>query len=156
MSRSVRRRLASSVAVAVVLYAVLVLLDFDPDPLRLTLLVLVCLAGVALFSDTFGADEGAWSVESVRFATPPGQDHRFASFIRVIESHLTADVPDAALRDRLATVAARKLEARHGLRLGEPGADELLGPELVAVLDGPPRALGKNEIDRCVRRIEEL
>jgi len=61
-----------------------------------------------------------------------------------------------ALRDRLAAVADLRLEQRHSVRLGDPGADELLGPELNAVLSGPPRRLSRDEIDRCVTRIEEL
>ena len=85
-----------------------------------------------------------------------GMDHGFASYLRVLEGHLTVDVPDNVLRDRLAGLARLRLEQRHGLRLGDPRADELLGPELTAVLTGPPRRLSRAEIDRCVPRIEEL
>ena len=73
-------------------------------------------------------------------AAQPGQDHRFASYVRLIESHLTADVPDAALRDRLAAVADQRLEQRHGYAWATRGADELLGPELIAVARRSRRA----------------
>lgn len=156
MSRRSWWRPAVALAAALVLYVALALLDFDPDPVRLTLLVLVCLAAAALFVDAFGGEEGAWGVESTGAAPQPGQDHQFSSYVRVIESHLTVDIPSAALRDRLAAVADLRLEQRHSVRLGDPGADELLGPELNAVLSGPPRRLSRDEIDRCVTRIEEL
>ena len=97
-----------------VLYVVLALLDFDPDPLRLTLLVLVCLAASALFVDAFGGDELGWDVESVTWAPQPGLDHGFASYLRVLEGHLTVDVPDGVLRDRLAGLARMRLDQRHG------------------------------------------
>jgi hypothetical protein len=145
-----------ALAAALVLYVGLELLDFDPDPLRLTLLVLASLAVLALFLDAFGGEEESWGVESQTWTPQPGQDLAFASYVRVIESHLTVDVPDHALRDRLAAVADLRLERRYAVRLGDPRAAELLGPELTAVLTGPPRRLSRAEIDRCVTRIEEL
>ena len=151
-----RWRVVWAVVAAVALYVVLSLLDFDPDPVRLTLLVLVCLAASALFMDAFGGDELGWDVEAVTWAPQPGLDHGFASYLRVLEGHLTVDVPDTVLRDRLAGLARMRLDQRHGLTFTDPRADELLGPELIAVLTGPPRRLSRAEIDRCVRRIEEL
>lgn len=151
-----RWRAIGAVAAAAVLYVVLRLLDFDPDPLRLTLLVLVCLAASALFMDAFGGDEQGWDVAAVKWAPQPGLDHGFASYLRVLEGHLTVDVPDGVLRDRLAGLARLRLNERHGVTFTDPRADELLGPELTDVLTGPPRRLSRAEIDRCVRRIEEL
>ena len=157
MTRGSWWRAVAAVVAALVLYVVLLLLDFDPDPVRLVLLVLVCLAAAALFVDAFGGDEGSWGVESAtHWAAQPGRDHAFAAYMRLIESHLTVDVPDGVLRDRLAAVADQRLEQRHSLRLGDPRADDLLGPELVAVVMEPPRRLSRAEIDRCVTRIEEL
>lgn len=149
-------RTVVALALALVLYVVLALLDFDPDPLRLTLLVLVCVAAVALFADAFDTGEAAWDVEVARWAPQPGQDRGFASTLHAIEHHLTVDVPDSDLRDRLARVAALRLEQRHGMVLGDPRADDLLGPELTDIVTGPPRRLSRTEIDRCVRRMEEL
>jgi hypothetical protein len=149
-------RAVGSVVAAAVLYVVLLLLDFEPDPVRLPLLVLVCLAASALFVDAFGGGEQGWDVVPVMWAPQPGLDHGFASYLRVLEGHLTVDVPDAVLQDRLAGLARMRLEQRHGMAFTDPRADELLGTELTAVLTGPPRRLSRAEIDRCVRRIEEL
>jgi hypothetical protein len=151
-----RWRAVWAVLAAVVLYVVLALLDFEPNPVRLPLLVLVCLAATALFVDAFGGDEQGWDVVPVKWAPQPGLDHGFASYLRVLEGHLTVDVPDAVLRDRLAGLARMRLDQRHGLTFTDPRADDLLGPELIAVLTGPPRRLSRAEIDQCVRRIEEL
>ena len=154
----IRRRWRAfwAVLAAVVLYVVLLVLDFEPDPLRLSLLVLVCLAAAALFLDAFGGAEEGWKVEPVVWTSQPGLDHGFASYLRVLEGHLTVDVPDGILRDRLARLAKLQLGQRHGLTLADTRADELLGPELIAVLTEPPRRLSRAEIDRYVRRIEEL
>ena len=151
-----RWRAAWAVVAAAALYVVARLLDFDPDPVRLTLLVLVCLAAAALFVDAIGGDDQGWDVVPVTWVPQAGMDHGFSSYLRVLEGHLTVDVPDNVLSDRLAGLARLRLEQRHGLLLGDPRADELLGPELTAVLTGPPRRLSRAEIDRCVRRIEEL
>jgi hypothetical protein len=48
------------------------------------------------------------------------------------------------------------LRQRHGIGREDPTAAGLLGPELTAVLTSPPRRLSRPEIERCVRRIEEL
>jgi hypothetical protein len=155
-ARTPWRRLAGAAALALALYVGLLLLDFEPDPLRLTLLVLVCAAGLGLLVDGLGSDDPSWSVDAVRWATPPGQDHGFSAYVRIIEGHLTVDVPHGVLRDRLGALAARRLEQRHGLRPDDPRAAALMGPELTAVLSEPPRRLSATEIDRCVKRIEEL
>jgi hypothetical protein len=150
-------RPVAAVVLALVLYVVLALLDFDPDPLRLGLLVLVCAAAAALLIDTFDTGETGWDLqEAGHWTMPVGQDQGFSAYLHAIEHHLTVDVPDGALRDRLAGLAALRLEQRHGLVLGDPRADDLLGPELSDVLSGPPRRLSRAEIDRCVRRMEEL
>jgi len=149
-------RPVAAVALALVLYVVLALLHFDPDPLRLGLLVLVGVAAATLFVDAFDTGAGGWELQAGHWTIPAGQDQGFSAYLHAIEHHLTVDVPDGALRDRLARLAALRLEQRHGLVLGDPRADELLGPELADVLTGPPRRLSRAEIDRCVRRMEEL
>lgn len=156
MKRRGVRRPVIVVAIAVVLYVLLTILEFDPDPLRFTLLVLMCGAAIALFVDAFDSGDETWAVVRASWGAQPGQDRGFTSTLHAIEHHLTVDKPDGDLRDRMARVAALRLEQRHGLVLGDPRADELLGPELVGVLSGPPRRLSPAEIDRCVRRMEEL
>lgn len=148
------------VALAVGLYAVLevsfVRVDFDPDPLRLALLVALGVALVGLVLDSLPDVAPEWEVHVVRPATPPGQDHRTSLNLRILEGHLTARTPDSALRDRLGALADQVLRVRHDVDREDPRAADLLGPELHRVLTEPPRRLGRDEIERCVRRIEEL
>ena len=46
--------------------------------------------------------------------------------------------------------------SRLGLSRADPGVSQRLGPTLKAVIDGPPRLLREDEIEECIRRIEEL
>ena len=149
-------RLAGAVLLTVGLYVLFLVLEFEPHALPLALLVAVSVAAVGLVVDGLGTDDQSWAVEMARPATPVGQDPRFSLYLRTIESHLTTHPPEPVLRDRLGELATRRLEQRHGVRRDDPRAAELLGPDLAAGLDGPPRRLTRAEIDRCVRRIEEL
>ena len=149
-------RLGGAVLLTAALYVFFAVMDFEPHLLPLALVVVVVVVAIGLLVDGLAIDDHSWSVEMDRWATPPGQDPRFSLYLRTIESHLTAQTPEPALRDRLADLASRRLEQRHGVRRDDPRAAELLGPDLTAVLDGPPRRLSRAEIDRCVRRIEEL
>ncbi len=154
--RAVAWRVAAASVLFAVLYVVLDLAHFEPRALPLLLLVVVGVAALGLVVDGLDAEGPGWTVDMVRWAAPPGQDHRMAMYLRTIEGHLTAATPDATLRDRLAALAALRLEQRHGV-VG-PGArrDALLGPDVTAVLDGPVHRLSRAEITRCVQRIEEL
>jgi hypothetical protein len=143
-----------------VLFAVLAVVfarvDFEPDFLRLALLVGLGVALVGLVLDSLPEVAPLWEVHAVRPATPSGQDHRTSLNLRIIEGHLTGRTPDAALRDRLAALADQVLRVRHDVGRDDPSAADLLGPELHRVLTEPPRRLSRAEIERCVRRIEEL
>lgn len=150
------RRVAAAVLLFAVLYAAFTLLDFGPRPMPLLLLVVVGVAALGLMVDGLGRPGPGWTVDMVRPATPPGQDRGLSLYLRGIEHHLTAEAPDPALRQRLARLAALRLEQRHGVTGPGPHRDELLGPDLLSVLDGPVRRLGKAELARCVQRIEEL
>ena len=149
-------RLSGAALLTVGLYVGFAALEFEPHALPLALLILVSVAAIGLVVDGLGLHGETWSVETVRWAAPPGQDPRFSLYLRTLESHLTAQTPEPTLRDRFAELAERRLAQRHGVRRDDPRAAELLGPDLTAVLDGPPRRLSRAEIDRCVRRIEEL
>ena len=83
-------------------------------------------------------------------------DPRTASYLRILESHLSAREVDSALRHRLRELTDQTLRARHDLELDDPRAAALLGPELGRVLTDPPYRLEPDRIERCVRRIEEL
>ena len=133
-----------------------VVVDFEPDPLRLGLVVALVVATWALVLDALADPGPSWTVDAVHPARPPGQDARTARYLSLLESHLTARTPDGALQDRLGTLADLVLRQRHGIGRGDPAAAGLMGPELTAVLTAPPRRLTRPEIERCVRRIEEL
>ena len=79
-----------------------------------------------------------------------------ASYLRILESHLSAREVDAALRNRLRELTDQTLRVRHDLTLDDPRAQELLGHELRRVLEESPTKLDTVQIDRCVKRIEEL
>ncbi len=134
----------------------LVVLDYEPRLVRVALLTTVCIAVTWLVSDVLGDLGPGWRVRLDAPLTEPGHDHRLAAYLRVVEGHLTSSTPDAGLRDRLARLVDHRLARRHGLRRHDPEAVERIGPDLLAVLDGPPRRLSAAEIDRHVRRIEEL
>lgn len=150
------RRLAGGVVAFAALETVLVLVRADPDAVRLALLVATCVAVLGLLLDALSDGGVRWDVEVER---PSGREHRdprLAGYLRLLEAHAAARSPDPVLRDRLATLADRVLAQRHGLGRADPGATALLGPEVLAVLTGPPRRLTPAEIDRCLTRIEEL
>ena len=130
--------------------------DYAPRLLPLALLATVCVAVTWLVIDVLGDLGPGWDVAPTTPSAVTGQDARLATYLRVVEGHATSNAPDGALRDRLARLADQQLMRRHGIRRDDPRALDHLGQELQAMLDGPPRRLGVAEMDRHVRRIEEL
>jgi hypothetical protein len=127
------------------------------DELRLALVVALVVSAAALLVDASPVDAAYW-------AAPPAEsesglsrlDPRTASYLRVLESHRSARDVDAALSNRLRQLAAQTLLARHDLTMDDPRAEPLLGPDLRRVLNEAPTKLDRDQIDRCVTRIEEL
>lgn len=154
--RAVAWRVVGAAVLFAVLYAVLALTHFEPRALPLLLLVVVGVAVLGLVADGLDTEGPGWTVDTVRWTAPPGQDHRTSMYLRTIEGHLTAAAPDGGLRDKLAALAALRLEQRHRVVGPGPRRDALLGPEVTAVLDGPVHRLSRAEITRCLQRIEEL
>jgi hypothetical protein len=150
------RRASGAAAVVVVLDIVLSVFDFAPDHLRLALLVALGIAVTGLLSDSVGESGPVWRVEPMGRAGATATDPHLASYVRILESHLTARTADTALRDRLATLCDERLSRRHGLTRDDPAAEALLGPGLMRELTGTPRRLRREEIDGYLRRIEEL
>ena len=155
-SRRWRWRAAGAAAAYVVLEVVFTIADFEPDPLRLALLVVAVVAGLGLVSDAFGHAAPPWPLEADVQPTPPVGDPRLTQYVSLVEAHLAARGTDRALRDRLAVLTEQALRQRHGLGRRDPGAADLLDAHLLDVIDGPPRRLGLDEIDRCLTTIEEL
>ncbi len=143
------------------LVAVLVLVAFarieHTSPLLIPMVLLVCavvaIAGMVI--DSAGAAAPVWDIDTEYGGVSVGQDQGLAGNARLLENHLSARHPDPLLRGRLARMTDDRL-ARIGLRRGDPGVAQRLGPTLTSVLDGPPRTLRLSEIEECVRRIEEL
>ena len=149
-------RLAVLAGVVLILFVVLSVLDYEPRLGPLALLVAVCVAVGWLATDVLGDLGPDWVVPSSASTYLPGQDPRLTSYLRIIEGQATADLASSALRDRLAELVDARLARRHGLDRIDPEGRERIGAELLAVLEGPPRRLDYPELDRHVRRIEEL
>ena len=149
-------RIAVGAVVFVALQLVLTYFDYGPRPARLGLVVALGVVVAGLVHDTLRDPSGTWAGPAVRPITPPGSDARLAGYVRLVEGHLTARIPDAALRDRLAELCDERLERHRGLRRSDPEAEALLGPDLLRDLAAPPHRLSRAEIDDHLRRIEEL
>ncbi|HET7194623.1 MAG TPA: hypothetical protein VFI99_06485 [Nocardioides sp.] len=150
------RRATGAAALVVVLDIVLSVFAFAPDHVRLALLVTLGVAVTGLLSDSVGESGPVWRVEPMSRGGATATDPHLASYVRILESHLTARTADTALRNRLATLCDERLSRRHGLTRNDPAAEELLGPGLLRELAGPPRRLRREEIDGYLRRIEQL
>ena len=150
------RRAAGTVALVVLLDVVLTQFDFAPDHLRLALVVALGVAVTGLLIDSLAEGGSAWRAEPMGTGGVTATDPHLASYVRILESHLTARGADTALRNRLAALCDERLARRHALSRDDPAAEALLGPELVGVLSDPPRRLTREQIDGCLRRIEAL
>ena len=150
-----RRGVAAAVAY-VVLEVLLTVLDLDPDPLRLALLVGTYTALLGLVVDAVAGDEPIWTIESELPAARSGGDPRLGRYVGLLESHLSAKGEDRVLRERLGALTDQVLRQRHGFGHEDPRAEELLGPELAELVNGPPRRIAPAQLDRCLTRIEEL
>lgn len=128
----------------------------DPDPVRVLLVTSVVVAGVGLLLDTAPDPAPGWRLEAPLTMAAHHRDPRTATNLRILEHHLAVAHPDAALRDRLRELSEQVLWVRHAERPETARAYELMGTDLVRVLNGPARRLRLPEVEACVRRIEEL
>jgi hypothetical protein len=126
-----------------------------PDLPRLVLLVFMGIAVVGLVLDFSSVPEPDWEVVTARPVVPAGQDPGLSRNVRMLENHLTARTVEPVLKRRLTLLVDLQL-AELGLRRGDPGVDERLGPTLCDVIDSPPRQLSRTTVEECIRRIEEL
>jgi hypothetical protein len=105
--------------------------------------------------DFSSVPEPDWEVVTARPVVPAGQDPGLSRNVRMLENHLTARTVEPVLKRRLTLLVDLQL-AELGLRRGDPGVDERLGPTLCDVIDSPPRQLSRTTVEECIRRIEEL
>ena len=151
-----------AVLIAVLTWLFLVVLSFEPDPVRVLLIVALVVAVSQLLGDTLGTEEPTlrlWAIDVPDSARPAGQDARLSFLVRVLSQHQVARHPDAHVAECLTELADRSLQQRRGVRREEDPerAAELLGPDLTRFLgEAPGRRLSPAEIDRHLRRIEEL
>jgi hypothetical protein len=129
--------------------------DTHPRPLPTVLFVAAGVAIFGLLADSSGADPANWAPVAEQSLVTAGQDAPLAGNVRLLENHLSSREVDPHLRARLARMTEDRL-SRLGLSSGDPGVYQRLGPTLKAVIDGPPRLLREDEIEECIRRIEEL
>lgn len=145
------RRLVGGTVAYAALEVGLELASADPDPVRLALLVASAVAVLGLLRDALADGGACWDIEVERPSLGERGDPRLRQYLGLLEAHLAARTPDAALRDRLTLLATRAVAQRHGT---EPGDPRVTGP--VWPWEGPPRRLTPAEIDRCLTQIEEL
>lgn len=131
-------------------------LEMDPDPVRVVLMTAAVVVLVGLLLDAAPPPAPGWRLEEAHVADFHRRDPRTAANLRILEHHLAMNRADSALRDRLAELVEQVLLVRHGEHPETARAYQLMGPELTAVVNDPPRKLRREEIERCVRRIEEL
>jgi hypothetical protein len=136
--------------------AAVLLIHGQADELRLALVVALVVVAAAVLVDSSYVSPAVWTTRSEPEGGLGRLDPRTASYLRILEGHLSAREADGALQGRLRELADQTLRARHDLTLDDPRAEELLGHELRRVLSEPPRKLHPEEIERCVQRIEEL
>jgi len=149
-------RLAAGLLAFAGFEAAVLVIHGQADELRLALVIALVVCASALLVDSTPVEPAVWAMHVDAESGLGRLDPRTASYLRIMESHLTARDVDGALRDRLRTLADQALRARHDLALDEPRAQELLGPEFSRVLTDRPFRLDPDRIERCVRRIEEL
>ena len=149
-------RLAGGLLAFTAIEVTMALIHGRTDELRLALVVALVVCAAGLLADASPVAPAVWSDRDEAEVGLARLDPRTASYLRIIESHLSSREVDAALRNRLRELADQTLRARHDLTVDDPRAEELLGWELRRVLDEPPTKLVPDEIDRCVTRIEEL
>jgi hypothetical protein len=126
-----------------------------PDLPRVVLLVFMGMAVLGLVLDFSSVPEPDWDVVSARPVVPAGQDPGLSRNVRILENHLTSRTVEPLLQRRLALLVDNRL-AELGLRRGDPGVEERLGPTLCDVIDSSPRQLSRTTLVECIRRIEEL
>lgn len=149
-------RLAVMIAAAIATLWAGARFEMDPDPVGVVLVTAAVVVLAGLMVDAVPAPSPAWVLEELHIAEIHRRDPRTAANLRILEHHLSVTRPDSALRDRLAGLTEQVLMLRHGERPETARAYQLMGPELTRLVNDPPYKLDREQIERCVRRIEEL
>lgn len=150
----IRLLVLAAVGVAA-LEGVLALRHYEPRPVVVVATVAVAVAGGSVVLRMLAVQLGEWR-RPQEDEGHPALERRLAAYTHIIESDLAASHPDPLLRDVLRDVAQERLHRRHGLALEDPGAADLLGPDLVAVLRGSRARLRRRQLTDYLSRIEAL
>lgn len=150
------RRAATFVAAVAGPYVVLRVFDFGPRLVPFALLVAVGFAALFVVLDALDDWRAEWQVGAGATGREMRGDPRLTTYLRIVDGHLSAQVPDVLLRDRLAELTDRRLRQRYGVRRPSPEATDLLGPELSEILAAPAQRLTVPQLDRLLDRIETL
>jgi hypothetical protein len=154
-----RRRWAVRAVVALLVFGGLVIGALiggaTPRPLPMLLFACAVVAILALVRDVevFGTVD--WEFYADTHPASYALDGGLFANVRLIENHLNARDLDPALQSRLRRLTDSRLD-RLGLDRRDPEVSARLGPTLTGIIEGPPRRLQVEEIEECVRRIEEL
>jgi len=148
-------RTVFTVGVLAAAVAVSVYENVRPDVFRMVLLIGVGVFVIGLVLDLTSVPAPEWEVVAARSVLPAGQDPGINRNVRMLENHLTSRTVEPVLQHRLSVLTQARL-SELGLRRGDAGVDERLGPTLCDVLDSPPRKLSRETLEECIRRIEEL
>jgi hypothetical protein len=151
----VRKRLILGAGAAALSCAVLGLVGLGPRVAPIAALVFVVVLVLGAVQDTHGGEVPPWP-DPAPPDTPAGGERHLAAYVRMLESNETAASPEPRTRDALRRLCDVRLARKHRLSRADPAARELLGDDLVALLDGPPRRIGRARLDAALRRIESL
>ncbi len=112
------------------------------------------------------AQPGHWRGSYSPAPRPRGADPRLSRLHRMVFDAVDRDArrhrrhrPPVELQQLLADLVDERLESAHGIRRGDPRADQLLGPELLDYLSRPPDRLGdlrRSTLSDHLTRIEAL
>ncbi len=128
----------------------------EPDPVGVVLVSAAVVVLTGLLLDAAPPPAPEWHIEEPHLGGHHRRDPRTAANLRILEHHVAMPRTDAALRDRLAELTEQVLLVRHGEHPETARAYQLMGPELTRLVNDPPRKLDRDEIERCVHRIETL
>ena len=121
-------RLAGGLIAFGAIEAAVVVIHGQADELRLALVVALVVCASALLVDATPVEPAVWPSHVEPEGGLGRLDPRTASYLRILESHLSAREVDAALRNRLRELADQTLRARHDLGVDDPRADGAAGP----------------------------
>ncbi|HRI97789.1 MAG TPA: hypothetical protein PLZ93_19370, partial [Nocardioides sp.] len=100
-------RLAGGIAAFVAIEVAIRIIHGEADELRLALVVALVVCASGLLVDATSVEPAVWSAHADAESSLTRLDPRTASYLRILESHLSARDADIALRSRLRDLADR-------------------------------------------------